>query len=78
MLRVEERLDGMASKVLVVRQMAVSEVEIIAKERRQRADKEDVVGSDALWQRGGAVLDVVEQRELPERERAAQKDGAAV
>ena len=74
-LRVEELLERLPPKVLVVRQVAVPQVEEVAEERRQRAGEEDGVRVDAVGQRGGAVLHVVQQRKLPEAQRAADEHG---
>ena len=75
LLRVEERRERLATKRLVVREVAVPQVEIVAEERGQRACEEHVVAAHALGQRSGAVDDVVEQRELPKAERATEQDG---
>ena len=53
-----------------VAQVAVAQVEEVAEERGHGAPEDDAVTRHAGGQRSRAVLDVVQQGELPERERA--------
>ena len=73
MVRVRVRVRVRVWVRVRVAQVAVAQVEEVAEERGHGAPEDDAVARHAGGQRSRAVLDVVQQCELPERERAADE-----
>ena len=74
LLRVKKVADRPQAEVLVVAKVAVAQVQVVAEKRRQRPGEKDVVCGKLLWKSCSAVLDVMQERKLPEAECAAEED----
>ena len=72
-LRIEEITQRPRAKVLVVRQMPKAQVEVIAEQRGHGTREEHIIRLHACRKNRGAMLDIVQQRKLPQRQRATNQ-----